>query len=106
MVPPIEVSDLQRAVEEDGGKVLGIYREPYGGSWVAIAALPIDQVEPTPFQRNLSEAHVRKLETAIGRLGCFFDPIVVVRAQGATESNVKYWTPNGHHWALMTPWNE
>ena len=96
-VLPIEVSDLQRAVEEDGGKVLGIYREPYGGSWVAIAALPIDQVEPTPFQRNLSEAHVRKLETAIGGLGCFLDPIVVVRAQGATEPRVKYWTPNGHH---------
>ncbi len=93
--PPGEVATLHRVIEEDGGKVLAIYREPYGGKWVAMAALPIDLVEPTPYQRNLSDAHVRKLETVIGKLGRFLDPIIVVRAPKGAEA--KYWTPNGHH---------
>ncbi|MEW6324032.1 MAG: ParB N-terminal domain-containing protein [Nitrospirota bacterium] len=74
---------------------MAAYREPYGGRWVVLAALPIDQVEATPYQRNLSDAHVRKLERVIGKLGRFLDPIIAVRAgEGAA---VRYWTPNGHH---------
>jgi len=96
-VAPQDVNELQLAVEDDGGKVLGIFREPYGGRWVLLAALPIQQVEPTPYQRNLSEAHVRKLEGAIGTLGRFLDPIIVVQVKKPTEASVKYWTPNGHH---------
>ena len=94
--PPAGVIDLQREVERDGGKVMSLYREPYGGQWVLLAALPIDEVEPTPYQRNLSEAHMRKLETVIGKVGCFLDPIIAVRARRENE-NTKYWTPNGHH---------
>lgn len=93
--PPGEVAELHRVIEEDGGKVLSMYREPYGGRWVVMAALPIEKVEPTPYQRNLSDTHVRKLETVIGKLGRFLDPIIAVRAQ--QEGGVKYWTPNGHH---------
>lgn len=95
--PAEGVVGLQREVEKEGGKVLGAYREPYGGHWVVMAALPIELVEPTPFQRNLSDAHVRKLETVIGKLGRFLDPVIAVPAQRATESGVRYWTPNGHH---------
>ncbi len=95
--PPADMAELERAVERDGGKVLALYREPYGGNWVILAALPIDQVEPTPYQRNLSDAHVRKLETVIGKLGRFLDPIIAVRAKKAGEGTAKYWTPNGHH---------
>lgn len=93
--PPGEVADLHRAIEDDGGKVLSMYREPYGGRWVVLAALPIEKVEPTPYQRNLSDTHVRKLETVIGKVGRFLDPIIAVRAQ--LEGVAKYWTPNGHH---------
>jgi len=93
--PPAIVA-LGREVERDGGKVLGAYCEPYAGRWVLFAALPIEQVEPTPYQRNLSDAHVRKLETVIGKLGRFLDPIIVVRAK-KSEDGVRYWTPNGHH---------
>ena len=82
--------ELRRSVERDGGKVLGVYREPYAGRWVLIAALPIDQVEPTPYQRNLSDAHVRRLENVIGKIGRFLDPIIVVRAKKGSEGNVKY----------------
>jgi ParB family chromosome partitioning protein len=94
--PPPEIAALGREIEADGGKVLGAYLEPYGGRWVIFAALPIEQVEPTPYQRNLSDAHVRRLETVIGKLGRFLDPIIVVRAKKA-EDGVRYWTPNGHH---------
>lgn len=95
--PAEDVAGLQRKVEKEGGKVLGAYREPYGGHWVVMAALPIELVEPTPFQRNLSDAHVRKLETVIGKLGRFLDPIIAVPAQRVTEGGGRYWTPNGHH---------
>lgn len=93
--PPGEVAELHRAIEGDGGKVLAAYREPYGGKWVVLAALPIELVEPTPYQRNLSDTHVRKLEMVIGKLGRFLDPIIAVRAPKGDDT--KYWTPNGHH---------
>jgi ParB family transcriptional regulator, chromosome partitioning protein len=94
--PPNDVAELHRAIESDGGKVLSIYREPYGGRWVMLVALPIALVEPTPFQRNLSDTHVRKLELVIGKIGRFLDPIIAVRAP-ANEQVAKYWTPNGNH---------
>ena len=90
-----EVTSLCRQIEQDCGKVLAIYKEPFGGRWVVMAALPIEIVEPTPYQRNLSETHVRKLETVIAKLGRFLDPIIAVRAR--VEGVCKYWTPNGHH---------
>jgi ParB family transcriptional regulator, chromosome partitioning protein len=94
--PPNDVAELHRAIEGDGGKVLSIYREPYGGRWVMLVALPVSLVEPTPFQRNLSDTHVRKLELVIGKIGRFLDPIIAVRAP-ANEQVAKYWTPNGNH---------
>ena len=94
--PPGEVAALSRAIEEDGGKVLAVYREPYGGRWLVMAALPIELVEPTPYQRNLSDTHVRKLEAVIGKIGRFLDPIIAVRL-AKPDHLAKYWTPNGNH---------
>ncbi len=94
--PPNDVAELHRAIEGDSGKVLAIYREPYGGRWVLLVALPIELVEPTPFQRNLSDMHVRKLELVIGKVGRFLDPIIAVRAPKGDQV-AKYWTPNGNH---------
>jgi ParB family transcriptional regulator, chromosome partitioning protein len=94
--PQTAVTELQDAVDRDGGKVLATYREPFSGHWVVLASLPIDQVEPTPYQRNLSDAHVRKLEGVIAKLGRFLDPIIVVRKE-SKDSNTRYWTPNGMH---------
>ena len=94
--PPAEAAELHHTIEGDGGKVLALYREPYGGRWVVLAALPIDLVEPTPFQRNLSDTHVRKLELVIGKIGRFLDPIITVRAPKGAQV-AKYWTPNGNH---------
>ncbi|HEU4683456.1 MAG TPA: ParB N-terminal domain-containing protein [Nitrospira sp.] len=94
--PPGEVGQLHRAIEDDGGKALAVYREPYGGHWLILAALPIDLIEPTPYQRNLSDTHVRKLETVIGKIGRFLDPIIAVRLPKPDHA-AKYWTPNGNH---------
>lgn len=94
---PVEMAELSRHVASDGGTVLATYREPYGGRWVLLAALPIELVAATPYQRNLSDTHVRKLESVISKIGRFLDPIIVVRAIKSTEESVKYWTPNGHH---------
>ncbi len=93
--PPDSVGDLKRMIEADGGAVLSLYRDPYGGQWVLLAALPIEKVEPTPYQRNLSDTHARKLETVIGKIGRFLDPIIAVRNDSG--GSTKYWTPNGHH---------
>jgi len=94
--PPEHVRELQQIVEKDGGKVLTSYREPFGGQWLVMAALPIEQVEPTPYQRNLSDAHARKLEAVMAKLGRFLDPIIVVRSKD-NDQGIKYWTPNGNH---------
>ena len=94
--PPSEVAALHRAIEDDSGKVLAVYREPYGGRWLVLSALPIELVDATPYQRNLSDAHVRKLEAVIGKIGRFLDPIIAVRAPKVDHA-VKYWTPNGNH---------
>ncbi|NIR42399.1 MAG: ParB N-terminal domain-containing protein [Gemmatimonadetes bacterium] len=90
--PPKYVEALLESIEDDGGVVLGVYKDPLGGNWQALAGLPIDRVEPTPFQRDLSEAHTKKLADAIDKLDRFLDPVIAVR----TDEGV-YWTPNGYH---------
>jgi ParB family chromosome partitioning protein len=90
-VDAAELSPLVRSVESDGGVVLASYREPFGGTPVILAALPIDRVEPTPFQRDPSQPHVKRLMHVIETLGRFLDPIIAIRADD------QYWTPNGNH---------
>lgn len=90
--PPAAIGRLSEAIEEDGGVVIGAYREPLGSQWQLLAALPIDAVEPTPYQRDLSETHVKRLAQAIEKLGRFMDPVIAIRTQEG-----RYWTPNGNH---------
>jgi ParB family chromosome partitioning protein len=86
-----ETQKLADAVQADGGRVLAAYKEPLGGHLQLFAALPIDLVEPTPYQRDVSDGHVRKLTLAMDRTRRYLDPIIAVRSDG------KYWTPNGNH---------
>ncbi len=90
--PPAAVDRLRERIAADGGTPLVAYRDPLGGHWQVLAALPIDLVEPTPYQRDLSEPHVARLAEAIEQLGRFLDPVVAVPAEGG-----RYWTPNGSH---------
>src|SRR6266850_5310552 len=89
--PPAELQALARQVEDDGGAVLAAYREPLGGHALLFTALPVDKVEPTPFQRDVSDAHVLKLTRAMDKTRRYLDPIIAVRENGA------YRTPNGGH---------
>jgi ParB family chromosome partitioning protein len=75
-----------------GGHLLGSYNDPLGKQPVLVAILPIDSVEPTPFQRDLSQVHHRKLADVLDRTGMFLDPIIAVTAPGKG-----FWTPNGMH---------
>ncbi|HEY5088946.1 MAG TPA: ParB N-terminal domain-containing protein [Polyangia bacterium] len=92
--PAVELVALADAVRGDGGAVLATYREPLGGHALLFAALPVDKVAPTPFQRDISDAHVRRLTQAMDKTKRFLDPIIVVREASEEAS---YWTPNGYH---------
>jgi ParB family chromosome partitioning protein len=85
-------ADLAKRVTGDGGQVLAAYKEPLGGHIQLLCALPIEKVEPTPFQRDVSDSHVRKLTLAMDKTRRFLDPIIAVTADGSG-----YWTPNGNH---------
>ena len=79
-------------IESVGGQLLGAYHDPLGKQPVLLAVLPIDAVEPTPFQRDLSQVHHRKLADVLDRTGMFLDPIIAV-----TAPEKGFWTPNGMH---------
>jgi ParB family transcriptional regulator, chromosome partitioning protein len=90
--PPGAVDTLAARVHADGGHALAIYREPVGGHWQLFVLLPIDKVAPTPYQRDLSPTHAKRLQEMVKKIDRFVDPIVVVSPQPGV-----YWTPNGHH---------
>jgi ParB family transcriptional regulator, chromosome partitioning protein len=85
-------ADAVAAIEKAGGCMVGSYKEPLGGHPVLLAVLPIDAVEPTPFQRDLSDAHHKRLADVINKTGRFLDPIIAVVAPRGG-----FWTPNGRH---------
>jgi ParB family chromosome partitioning protein len=83
---------LAEQVERDGGHVLGIFQDPIGDHWQLFCLLPIDQVEATPYQRDLSRTHVKRLQDVMRKIDRFVDPIVAISPRPG-----QYWTPNGHH---------
>lgn len=85
------IAPLADHVRESGGAVIGALRDPYAGSPLLIASLPLKAVEPTPFQRDLSRTHAQRLATAIGAAGLFLDPIIAVKGGEG------FWSPNGRH---------
>ena len=84
--------EVAERVESVGGQLLGSYHDPLGKQPVLVAILPIESVEPTPFQRDLSQVHHRKLADVLDRTGMFLDPIIAV-----TAPEKGFWTPNGMH---------
>jgi len=79
-------------IEKVGGRLVASYKEPLGGHPVLLAILPIDAIEPTPFQRDLSDAHHKRLADVIAKTGRYLDPVIAVLAPGQG-----FWTPNGRH---------
>jgi ParB family chromosome partitioning protein len=87
-----EIREVVARVEKEQGVIVGSWRDPLGGAALVIAILPLDSVEPTPFQRDLSEAHHKRLAGVIEKTGVFLDPIITVPAP-----EKGFWTPNGRH---------
>jgi len=90
--PPRDARALAERIERDGGHVLAVFQEPIGDHWHLFCLLPMDRVEPTPYQRDLSPTHVKRLQEVVRKLDRFTDPIVVTSPTPGV-----YWTPNGNH---------
>jgi ParB family transcriptional regulator, chromosome partitioning protein len=94
--PDKELGTTARAladqIEHDGGHVLAVYQEPVGEHWQIFCLLPRTRVEASPYQRDVSPTHVKRLTDAVRRVDRFVDPIVVVSPKPGV-----YWTPNGNH---------
>ena len=85
-------AEAARRIEAVGGHLVGAYHDPLGRHPVLVAVLPVEAIEPTPFQRDLSQTHHRKLADVLDRTGMFLDPVIAVTAPGEG-----FWTPNGMH---------
>ncbi|MBA0083541.1 MAG: ParB N-terminal domain-containing protein [Acidobacteria bacterium Pan2503] len=90
--PTGSAAAIAEAIEKAGGCVVGSYKEPLGGHPLLLSVLPIGAIEPTPFQRDLSDTHHKRLADVINKTGRFLDPIIAV-----TAPNQGFWTPNGRH---------
>jgi ParB family chromosome partitioning protein len=88
------LANLESAIVDEGGAVVGRYKDPLGGHPMLFAVLPIAKIEPTPFQRDLSDAHHKRLAEVIEKTGRFLDPVIAVTAP---EKMGGFWTPNGRH---------
>lgn len=87
-----DVAAVVALIREAGGAPIGAYRDPLGGRPLLLASVPIGAIQPTPFQRDLSPTHTKRLAEKIDEAQAFLDPLIVVRgAEG------KLWTPNGRH---------
>src|SRR5438552_3790913 len=86
------VADLATLVRAAGGAAIGAYQEPLGGRPLLLASLPLNAVQPTPFQRDLSPTHAKRLAAKIDETAAFLDPLIVVRGDDG-----RLWTPNGRH---------
>src|SRR6266404_1830889 len=86
------VAPLAALVREAGGAPIGAYREPLGGRALLLASLPLNALQPTPFQRDLSPTHAKRLAAKIDETAAFLDPLIVVRGEDG-----RLWTPNGRH---------
>ena len=91
----------KEVIAREGGVVLAAYRDPLGGNALVLAILPIGSVEPTPFQRDVSDMHHKRLADVIDKTGLFLDPIIAITAPqvGGEKAAAKagFWTPNGGH---------
>jgi ParB family chromosome partitioning protein len=87
-----EIADVVALIRNAGGALIGAYRDPLGGRPLVLASLPLNAVQPTPFQRDLSPTHAKRLAVKIDETGAFLDPRIVVRGEDG-----RLWTPNGRH---------
>lgn len=66
------------------------FKEPVKGKERIIRLVNINQLEPSPLQRDISDSHAENLAKSIAMIG-FLDPVVAYEEYG------KYWVVNGQH---------
>ncbi len=91
-VDSAEIAEVVALIRNAGGALIGAYRDPLGGRPLVLASLPLSAVQPTPFQRDLSPTHAKRLAVKIDETAAFLDPLIVVRGEDG-----RLWTPNGRH---------
>lgn len=100
------IASLEAIIEAEGGLVVGRYKDPLGGHPLVTAILPVATIEPTPFQRDLSDTHHKRLADVIQKTGRFLDPLIAITApkhapskkpKAEDPNGVAFWTPNGRH---------
>jgi ParB family chromosome partitioning protein len=85
------VADVVARIAKLNGTSLAAYRDPYGGTSLVLASIPIGSVEATSFQRDLSRTHAERLAGAIRDTGAFLDPVIAIAGDDG------FLSPNGRH---------
>ncbi|OLC55892.1 MAG: hypothetical protein AUH85_08005 [Chloroflexi bacterium 13_1_40CM_4_68_4] len=85
------VEDVVAKITKLKGTPLAAYRDPYGGTSLVLASVPIGSVEATAFQRDLSRTHAERLANAIRDTGAFLDPVIAIAGRDG------FLSPNGRH---------
>ncbi len=102
------LAPLEQIIADEGGLVVGRYKDPLGGHPLVAAILPVGKIQPTPFQRDLSDAHHKRLADVIQKTGRFLDPVIAItapkhapiakgRGGDGDAGEAAFWTPNGRH---------
>src|SRR5438552_16647940 len=89
---PKVVVALAEQVERDGGLALALYREPVGDHWHIFCLLPMDKVEPTPYQRDPSPTHANRLQEEVKKNNRSVIPIAVLWPNPGP-----FWPPTVNH---------
>jgi len=87
----MSVADVVARIAMLKGTALAAYRDPYGGTSLVLASIPIGSVEATSFQRDLSRTHAERLAGAIRDTGAFLDPVIAIVGDDG------FLSPNGRH---------
>jgi len=85
------IAELIGAIGKFKGAPLAAYRDPYAGTPLVLASVPVGAVEATSFQRDLSRTHAERLAGAISASGAFLDPVIAIAGREG------FLSPNGRH---------
>ena len=85
------IAELIGAISKFKGAPLAAYRDPYAGTPLVLASVPVGAVEATSFQRDLSRTHAERLAGAISASGAFLDPVIAIAGREG------FLSPNGRH---------
>jgi hypothetical protein len=95
---PAALNPLEGRVVASGGRVIGCYRDPFGGRWQCLAVLPLEALVGSVPEHELKPRRVRDLVDRIRTLGRFLDPPICVLARDGRGFEL---TEGYHRFAAM-----